>query len=123
MSSRAPAGPPPRTAVAVVGAGPTGLAPACALAARGIEFVILDRAATGRNTSRAGVVYAPTLEVLEDIQVTAELLERGVVVPRFTIKDRDRTLLTVPFDRLPTKRIHGPCPGPPRRMRIGCGAG
>jgi 2-polyprenyl-6-methoxyphenol hydroxylase-like FAD-dependent oxidoreductase len=35
--------------------------------------------------------------------VTDELCRRGVVVPRFTIRDRDRLLLRVPFDGLPTK--------------------
>jgi 2-polyprenyl-6-methoxyphenol hydroxylase-like FAD-dependent oxidoreductase len=41
--------------------------------------------------------------VLEHIDVTDELRRRGVVVPRFTIRDRDRPLLQVPFDDLPTR--------------------
>ena len=40
MSSPAGAGPPDRTEIAIVGAGPTGLALAGALVARGIDFVI-----------------------------------------------------------------------------------
>lgn len=93
---------PERTDVVIVGAGPTGLSLACALAARGVAFVILDRAAEGGHTSRAAVVHARTLEVLEEIGVTQELVSRGVVVPHFTIRDRDRTLLSVPFVGLPT---------------------
>jgi 2-polyprenyl-6-methoxyphenol hydroxylase-like FAD-dependent oxidoreductase len=34
--------------------------------------------------------------------VTRELVDRGHIVPRFVIKDRDRTLLTIPFGTLPT---------------------
>jgi 2-polyprenyl-6-methoxyphenol hydroxylase-like FAD-dependent oxidoreductase len=93
---------PDRTDVVIVGAGPTGLTLACALAARGLEFVVLDRAASGANTSRAAVIHARTLEVLDDLDLSDELCRRGVVVPRFIIRDRDRPLMTVPFDGLPT---------------------
>jgi 2-polyprenyl-6-methoxyphenol hydroxylase-like FAD-dependent oxidoreductase len=93
---------PDRTDVMIVGAGPTGLTLACALAARGVGFVVVDRAAAGASTSRAAVVHARTLEVLENLGLSGELVRRGLVVPRFAIKDRDRTLLTIPFDTLPT---------------------
>jgi 2-polyprenyl-6-methoxyphenol hydroxylase-like FAD-dependent oxidoreductase len=94
---------PARTDVVIVGAGPTGLALACGLAARGVEPLVLDRIAQGANTSRAAVVHARTLEVLEDVEVTEHLLRLGLVVPRFTIRDRDRPLLEIPFQDLPTK--------------------
>jgi 2-polyprenyl-6-methoxyphenol hydroxylase-like FAD-dependent oxidoreductase len=94
---------PTRTDVVIVGAGPTGLTLACALAAQGVDYLILDKADQGGNTSRAAVIHSRTLEVLEDIGVTDELCDRGVVVPRFTIRDRDRVLLHVPFGDLPTK--------------------
>ena len=94
---------PARTDVVIVGAGPTGLTLACALAAQGVGYVIIDQAGQGGNTSRAAVIHARTLEVLDDIGVTDELCRRGVVVPRFTIRDRDRALLHVPFGGLPTR--------------------
>jgi 2-polyprenyl-6-methoxyphenol hydroxylase-like FAD-dependent oxidoreductase len=94
---------PTETDVVIVGAGPTGLTLACALAAHGVRYVIIDKADQGGNTSRAAVIHSRTLEVLEDIGITGELCDRGVVVPRFTIRDRDRALLHVPFDGLPTK--------------------
>ncbi len=94
---------PARTDVMIVGAGPAGLTLACALAANGIDFVLIDTAEAGGNTSRAAVIHARTLEVLDEIGVTAELCRRGVVVPRFTVRDRDRVLLDVPFGGLPTK--------------------
>jgi len=89
--------------VAIVGAGPTGLTLACRLAADGIPFVLVDRLAQGANTSRAAVVHARTLEVLERLDITRRLQDEGVVVPTFTIRDRDRVLARVPFGRLPTR--------------------
>ena len=94
---------PPATAdVVVVGAGPTGLTLAAFLTAGGADVVLLDRAAEGAGTSRAAVVHARTLEVLEGLDVTRTLVGRGLITPTFTIRDRDRVLLTVPFEGLPT---------------------
>ncbi|MER6948267.1 FAD-dependent oxidoreductase [Nonomuraea sp. NPDC000554] len=88
--------------VLVVGAGPAGLTLATALAQQGVDAVLVDKADGPASTSRASVVHARTLEVLRAIGVSDELVSRGVTVPRFTVRDRDRILLTVPFDDLPT---------------------
>jgi 2-polyprenyl-6-methoxyphenol hydroxylase-like FAD-dependent oxidoreductase len=93
---------PARTEVAIVGAGPTGLALAVTLASAGVDFVILDRLAEGRNTSRAAVVHARTLEVLDELGASTELVARGLPVTRFAVRDGSRRLLTVPFEGLPT---------------------
>ena len=94
---------PAKTDVVIVGAGPTGLTLGCVLAARRVPFVLIDRLAEGANTSRAAVVHARTLEVLEEIGVTDRLRAEGHVVPRFTVRDRDRALATIRFDGLPTR--------------------
>lgn len=91
------------TDVLIVGAGPTGLTLATALATRGIQTTVIDREAEGINTSRAAVVHARTLEVLESIGVTDRLVKLGVQARRFTIRDRDRILVPVRFDNLPTR--------------------
>ncbi|MEU1268356.1 FAD-dependent monooxygenase [Streptomyces sp. NPDC005799] len=93
---------PARTEVAIVGGGPTGLALAVTLASAGIDFVVLDRLAQGANTSRAAVVHARTLEVLDELGASEDLIRRGVQVTRFAVRDGARRLLTVPFDQLPT---------------------
>ena len=49
---------PDRTEVLVVGAGPVGLAVAASLAGHGHDVTVVDRQATGANTSRAAVVHA-----------------------------------------------------------------
>jgi len=90
------------TDVLVVGAGPTGLTLGASLVSRGIEATVVDRQAAGANTSRAAVVNARTLEVLEDLDVARRLVKEGVQAPRFTIRDGKRTLIPVDFSVLPT---------------------
>ncbi|MES9536805.1 FAD-dependent oxidoreductase [Actinomadura sp. NPDC000600] len=94
---------PKSTDVLVIGAGPVGLSLAASLRQKGVDAVLLDKAAEGANTSRAAVVHARTLEALRELKVTDELVERGIIVPRFTVRERDRVLLTVEFGDLPTE--------------------
>jgi 2-polyprenyl-6-methoxyphenol hydroxylase-like FAD-dependent oxidoreductase len=89
--------------VVVVGAGPTGLSLATELKRLGLSALVLDRLAEGANTSRAAVVHARTLEVLESSGATSELLARGLKVPTFCIRDGDKVLLSISFDGLDTK--------------------
>jgi 2-polyprenyl-6-methoxyphenol hydroxylase-like FAD-dependent oxidoreductase len=91
------------TDVLIVGAGPVGLTLAAALQARGVDVVLVDKAAQGANTSRAAVIHARTLEQLRAIDVSDELVRRGTIVPRFTVRDRDRALMTIDFDGLPSR--------------------
>ncbi len=91
------------TSVLVVGAGPVGLTLALRLAAAGVPHLVVDRAAAPARFSRAAVVHARTLEVLDDLGVAGTLVERGVVVPNFAVRDRDRTLLRIDFRGLPTR--------------------
>ena len=66
------------TDVLVIGAGPTGLTLAASLVKRGIATTVVDRQAAGANTSRAAVVNARTLEVLEGLDVARRLVKEGV---------------------------------------------
>ena len=88
------------TEILIAGAGPTGLALAAELRRRGADPLIVDRQPAGANTSRACVVHARTLEVLEPLGVTRDLLAAGIKVPIFRIRDRDRTLVTVDFSEI-----------------------
>jgi 2-polyprenyl-6-methoxyphenol hydroxylase-like FAD-dependent oxidoreductase len=63
---------------------------------------VVDDQAEGQNTSRASVIYPRTLEVLEPFGVAGRLAAQGIHAQRFTIRDRDRVLMTVPFGKLPT---------------------
>ncbi|HEX4587147.1 MAG TPA: FAD-dependent monooxygenase [Mycobacterium sp.] len=90
------------TDVLVVGAGPSGLTLAASLVNSGVATTVVDRQAAGANTSRAAVVNARTLEVLDGIAVARRLVKEGVPAPRFTIRDGARTLIPVDFSVLPT---------------------
>jgi 2-polyprenyl-6-methoxyphenol hydroxylase-like FAD-dependent oxidoreductase len=96
---------PEATGIAIVGAGPTGLALACTLAAEHVPFVLIDRLAEGANTSRAPWCTREC-EVLEELGVSSRMRAEGHIVPRFTLRERDKVLATIPFDHLPTRYPH-----------------
>ena len=91
------------TDVLIVGAGPTGLTLAASLVSRGISTTVVDRQLAGSNTSRAAVVNARSLEVLEGLDVARRLVKEGIQAPRFTIRDGARTLIPIDFSTLPTE--------------------
>ena len=93
---------PDEVEVAVVGAGPAGLTAAAMMAGYGARVAVLDAAPGPAKHSRAAVVHARTLEVLGPLGVVDEALHEGVIVPHFGVRDRDRRLLAVDFDGLPT---------------------
>lgn len=92
--------------VLIVGAGPTGLALAITLQQAGIRHVVIDKLSQGQNTSRAAVIHAHTLEVLDSIGVAGELADRGLKLSTFSIRDRDRALLSLPFNTLPSEHAY-----------------
>src|SRR5262245_43266327 len=91
------------TTVLIVGAGPVGLALGAELKRRGVPALLVDRLAAGANTSRAAVIHARTLEVLEPLGVTDTLLAQGIKVPIFRVRDRDQELLQIDFSHIPSR--------------------
>jgi 2-polyprenyl-6-methoxyphenol hydroxylase-like FAD-dependent oxidoreductase len=92
----------PTTDVLIVGAGPTGLALAIALQRAGIDYILIDKLPDGQNTSRAAVIHAHTLEMLDELGVSTLLVDEGLKLATFSIRDRDRTLVQLRFDGLST---------------------
>lgn len=97
---------PKQTKVLIVGAGPTGLALAITLQQAGVDHLLVDRLEAGLNTSRAAVIHAHTLEMLEPTGVVEELERRGRRLQDFSVRDGDRALLRLKFDTLPTRFNH-----------------
>jgi 2-polyprenyl-6-methoxyphenol hydroxylase-like FAD-dependent oxidoreductase len=92
-----------RTDVLVVGAGPTGLALAATLRKAGVDAIIVDRLPEGQNTSRAAVLHAHTMDVLDRLGAAERLAALGLKLQTFSIRDRDRTLVRLRFDDLPSR--------------------
>jgi 2-polyprenyl-6-methoxyphenol hydroxylase-like FAD-dependent oxidoreductase len=67
---------------------------------------VVDRLERPPVTSRAAVVHAYTLEELDRVGAAAPLIARGLRSPGFTVRDRDRVLLTVPFRTLPSPHAY-----------------
>ncbi|MFD4509591.1 FAD-dependent oxidoreductase [Streptomyces sp. NPDC058457] len=70
--------------VVIVGAGPCGLALACALLQQGVPVRVLDAAAGRAEGSRAVLLWPPALEVFAGLGVRETALERGLGVRALT---------------------------------------
>jgi 2-polyprenyl-6-methoxyphenol hydroxylase-like FAD-dependent oxidoreductase len=97
---------PVETDVLIVGAGPTGLALATALQKAGVDHLLIDALDGAQNASRAAVVHAHTLEMLQAIDVTANMEAHGIALANFVFRDRDQALLELSFDDLPSRFRH-----------------
>lgn len=62
----------------IVGAGPTGMIMAIQLAKKGVPIRIIDRISKPATTSRAFTVHARTLELLEQMNLISDFLEKGI---------------------------------------------
>ncbi|WP_216215910.1 FAD-dependent oxidoreductase [Amycolatopsis aidingensis] len=94
---------PTRTDVLIAGAGPVGLATAAHLRGQGYSVTVVDQQAEGVNTSRAAVVHPRTMEALDEIGVTGRLSALSLHSHGFTIRDRDRVLVPLRFDGVPSR--------------------
>ena len=105
---------PTRTEIAVVAPALTGLTTAVTLAAAGVDYVIVDMLAEGANTSRAAVVRARTLEVLDELGAA-----EGVDRPRHSDQPVRRSRPPPPTAHPYVRRTAHPLPvhagGSPRR--------
>lgn len=83
--------------VIVAGAGPVGSTAAYLLARAGIDVVLLESAPYCMEDLRASTFHAATLEMLDEIGVTRELTDMGLIAPVYQYRDR-RTQETLAFD-------------------------
>jgi 2-polyprenyl-6-methoxyphenol hydroxylase-like FAD-dependent oxidoreductase len=90
------------TDVLIVGAGPTGLALATALQQSGVDHLVVDALPQGLNTSRAAVIHAHTMEMLEGLDVAGRIDAEARRLERFVVRDRDAALLEIGFGDLPS---------------------
>lgn len=79
--------------VVIVGAGPVGLTTAALLEKRGMRVLVVERASTIDMAPKASTIHGPTLELLEYLDVTEHLLERGLVADSYQHRDRQRGIV------------------------------
>lgn len=82
-----------RSRVIIVGGGPVGLVCALALAQRDVPVLVLEAHSELFFDLRAGSFHPPTLEVLEASGITKKLLEIGIVVPAWQLRDRTQGVI------------------------------
>lgn len=83
--------------VVISGGGPVGLVTALAMARQGVEVVLLESEAAIPQDLRAGTFHPPTVEMLDALGLGKPLLEQGIKVPEWQIRDR-RTGVVAQFD-------------------------
>jgi 3-(3-hydroxy-phenyl)propionate hydroxylase len=82
-----------RHPVIIAGAGPTGLMCALALTRQGIPVALFEAEPTLTLDLRAGVFHPPTLEMMAPYGITARMLETGIKVRYWQIRNRPGDLI------------------------------
>ncbi|MEV6232249.1 FAD-dependent monooxygenase [Saccharopolyspora shandongensis] len=88
------------TTALVVGAGPAGLALACGLRQHGVAVRVIDRAAGPASTSRANILHARGVEVLNRLGALGDLPDRALHAVRMTFHVGEKPLATVSFGQI-----------------------
>lgn len=83
--------------VVIAGGGPVGLVTALALARQGVEVILLEGEAAIPRDLRAGTFHPPTVEMLDALGLGEALLQEGIKVPEWQIRDR-RNGIVAQFD-------------------------
>ncbi|CAN5477215.1 N/A [soil metagenome] len=77
-----------RTRILVVGAGPVGATAAFALAQRGIDTILIDGNSDLPQDMRASTLHPPTLEMMAELGLFADLDAQGLRAPVYQYHDR-----------------------------------
>ncbi|HTQ84362.1 MAG TPA: FAD-dependent monooxygenase, partial [Pseudolabrys sp.] len=82
-----------RRPVVIAGAGPTGLMCALALTRQDIPVVLFEAEPALTHDLRAGSFHPPTLEMMAPYGITARMLETGVIVRHWQIRNKPGDLV------------------------------
>ncbi|MEM8983347.1 MAG: FAD-dependent monooxygenase [Pseudomonadota bacterium] len=76
------------TQVVVVGAGPVGTVAALALANAGVEVLLCEAGPTCAQDLRASTFHPPSLDMLDELGVADDIIERGLKAPKYHFRER-----------------------------------
>ncbi len=79
--------------VLISGAGPVGLTAALSLLRKKIAVTLIDSYIDVPTDPRASTFHPPTIELLENIGVTNEMLDRGLIVDKWQYRDREKGVI------------------------------
>lgn len=77
------------TQVIVAGAGPVGTVTAYRLASMGFDVILCEAGADCAVDLRASTFHPPTLEMLDELGMADELIERGLKAPVYHFRERE----------------------------------
>jgi 2-polyprenyl-6-methoxyphenol hydroxylase-like FAD-dependent oxidoreductase len=66
---------------------------AAVLAKAGKKTIVIERSDVPQQDWRASTFHAATLELLENIDITAAMIDEGLIVPRYQFRDRTEGLV------------------------------
>jgi 3-(3-hydroxy-phenyl)propionate hydroxylase len=75
--------------VLICGAGPVGLIAGLRLARAGIETLVIDKSEVVSDDFRASTFHPPTLEMLDELDLTKDLIAHGLVSPTWQIRQHE----------------------------------
>ena len=78
-----------QVAVLICGAGPVGLVAGLRLALAGIETLVIDKENQVSQDFRASTFHPPTLDMLDELGLTQDLLSEGLVSPTWQIRQHE----------------------------------
>ncbi|WP_037455171.1 FAD-dependent oxidoreductase [Sphingobium chlorophenolicum] len=79
--------------VIVAGGGPVGLIAALDLVQRGVPVLVLEAASTPIQDPRGAAFHPPTLDILDRLGVLPSLMEIGLKIPIWQVRNRDGSVV------------------------------
>jgi len=84
--------------VLIAGGGPVGTIAGYYLARHGVPVTVFEALASVPTDHRASTVHPSTLDMLADLDMTARLIEQGLISPVFQFRDRYEDRVIADFD-------------------------
>jgi 3-(3-hydroxy-phenyl)propionate hydroxylase len=89
--------------ILIAGGGPVGVVTALALARQGLEVHVFEADDRANEAPRAATTHPATLEMLSDLGIVDQVIQRGIKAPTFQFWDRPSDKLIAEFDHTKIK--------------------